>query len=571
MNFPNNREEFDKTVSNLGKEDMVKLLQMMYDETASLKKTVDTLKEVVNGHQIALEQMHEAETLDKTLSAIQDSGKRHTKAEEFVVYCVDSKTPESFFYVNDNGDRSYIPLKEKPLLAKALETKEVLISNHNYRNDPNANNTMAIPVLDDNGNHLGVMIAEGKTEFTAKDAEAMDLKNGSIGAIYGLGLESKINKAQAQNYKKQAQTSKFNYPNEFAMEEFVATSVFERTRNYEATTVMFFDIDRFKTFNDKYSYDVGDRCIQHVLDTIAENLRCDEKTGVFHLHGEEICAILPVDETKAFAIAERIRQSIEEKPFVIEEFDAVEKITVSVGLGEFNLHNSLGVTKENIADRFHDKAHSVAEQNMHVAKKSGRNTVYGSPELMQTHQSEPSPTVVFKNFLDTYKYELSYNADGYHLLDTMNGQDQGLFIRRDMQTVQEVLSAIRSHEIENTLVADLNSLMYDYCDTHGVDANEMAIVLPDARDADCMKQWTEFASELSEKSEYYGDFLRENKSLLSMAKVLSTQAEDIRMDYVAINLDRDYEAQEKNSEEKRQNPKGKPHLPKKEKKEEMER
>ncbi|WEF32701.1 GGDEF domain-containing protein [Pseudoduganella chitinolytica] len=90
-----------------------------------------------------------------------------------------------------------------------------------------------------------------------------------------------------------------------------------------------FDIDHFKSINDRHGHAVGDSAICHVTALAAQALRGYD--GLFRLGGEEFAILLTGsgDDT-LLRIAERVRDSIARTPLYAE--DKAVAMTVSIGL-----------------------------------------------------------------------------------------------------------------------------------------------------------------------------------------------------------------------------------------------
>ncbi len=121
-------------------------------------------------------------------------------------------------------------------------------------------------------------------------------------------------------------------------------------------SLILFDIDKFKEFNDAYGHQAGDTILTELSKVIAINLR---GTGDFFARfgGEEFMIIIPEGELdKALELAERLRKVIEGHSFSIGE-----KITISIGVTSY----AKGDTSHSITYR--------ADQAMYKAKEKGRN------------------------------------------------------------------------------------------------------------------------------------------------------------------------------------------------------
>ncbi len=91
-----------------------------------------------------------------------------------------------------------------------------------------------------------------------------------------------------------------NLPGNIAIEEHIK----KRIRKNEFFSVCYLDINHFKSFNDRYGFERGDRVIQHVAQLIA---KCLEKTGASknsflgHIGGDDFVAVVDSDYEAVFA------------------------------------------------------------------------------------------------------------------------------------------------------------------------------------------------------------------------------------------------------------------------------
>ena len=133
----------------------------------------------------------------------------------------------------------------------------------------------------------------------------------------------------------------------------------EQERNL---AVMILDIDHFKSVNDTYGHDVGDVVLKEFSARVKRNIRGVDLACRFG--GEEFVVLMPdTDVSNAEMIAERVRQSIGEKPFEIKSQRPLT-VTVSVGV---SLNESMADTPESLIKR--------ADLALYRAKREGRNRV----------------------------------------------------------------------------------------------------------------------------------------------------------------------------------------------------
>jgi diguanylate cyclase (GGDEF)-like protein len=127
-------------------------------------------------------------------------------------------------------------------------------------------------------------------------------------------------------------------------------------------SIIMVDIDHFKTINDRYGHDEGDRVLIHVASLLKASLRKHDIVARFG--GEEFVIILPKAIMKdAVVIAERIRRSVESTPLAVGK----EKVHVTVSLGIAAIPAVWPESKEELI-KFADTA-------LYEAKGKGRNRV----------------------------------------------------------------------------------------------------------------------------------------------------------------------------------------------------
>lgn len=130
-------------------------------------------------------------------------------------------------------------------------------------------------------------------------------------------------------------------------------------RHRQPLSVVLFDVDHFKSINDRYGHDVGDEALRHVARLLGGDLRSSD---VFARYGgEEFVVLLPeTDARSAWALAERLRQRIAQSDLPGQQ--APLRITVSAGIAE-NLAPATSL--EQVIKR--------ADEALYAAKNDGRN------------------------------------------------------------------------------------------------------------------------------------------------------------------------------------------------------
>jgi diguanylate cyclase (GGDEF)-like protein len=130
-------------------------------------------------------------------------------------------------------------------------------------------------------------------------------------------------------------------------------------------SIILFDVDNFKKFNDTYGHPNGDIVLQEMAIMLKELLRdCD---SLFRYGGEEFVTLLPETPlAEAAKVAERIRIFVEtESPRFLTGITKTHGVTVSVGVAAL---------PENGADE--QILLKKVDDLMYRAKNEGKNNVY---------------------------------------------------------------------------------------------------------------------------------------------------------------------------------------------------
>jgi len=142
--------------------------------------------------------------------------------------------------------------------------------------------------------------------------------------------------------------------------------VIEREANAgRPVTVMIFDIDHFKSINDRFGHPAGDEILKLFSTVVVSNLRISDLSG--RIGGEEFAALLPCSLEEGVIVAERVREAFESSGIVCEEGPV--DTTVSIGVAGGPAGTELEVLL------------AAADTALYQAKRSGRNRVEAAEEL----------------------------------------------------------------------------------------------------------------------------------------------------------------------------------------------
>lgn len=359
-------------------------VDQLQSEIRTLREQVTELKaqnELTNCH---FRELYKTQSLEELLEKMSSIGKEAVHADECVVYGM-----------NDEEFTKFYKLTESTVT---------------FMIDGDRHHVMLVPLEDQQGDIIGIVYAKrgGDEMFTEADARVFNLNEGELGTIFRACLEQKM----AENNAVTDKLTKLQ--NREGMSNFIKEDVLSRVQKDNPVSVVMFDIDHFKRFNDTYGHDIGDKCLKLVADTIKGSVRADDG-GAFRWGGEEMVVILPVNEERAFEIAERIRHAVENATLVVDErTGSTTRVAVSGGVSEFK-PETIELDKNRIEAAF-ECCLKEADTHLYEAKENGRNRIYGSELLMQTHYSLPSPTELFQHWYD------SRNQD--NILMILTGKDE---------------------------------------------------------------------------------------------------------------------------------------------------
>ena len=127
-------------------------------------------------------------------------------------------------------------------------------------------------------------------------------------------------------------------------------------------TILAFDVDKFKVFNDTYGHTFGDIVLKDVARLLTKCIR--ENDVPVRYGGEEFLAILPdTPVEKGAVLAERLRKAVETHQFIDPDRGITARVTISIGVAEWD---GVADVKQFI---------EAADARLYKAKETGRNRV----------------------------------------------------------------------------------------------------------------------------------------------------------------------------------------------------
>ncbi|MDQ7825768.1 MAG: sensor domain-containing diguanylate cyclase [Candidatus Eremiobacteraeota bacterium] len=208
------------------------------------------------------------------------------------------------------------------------------------------------PLVDERGKLLGLILIGSKTIGEGYKAQEINIIS-LTSRILGISLEKSLSYKLA-NHDGLTGLFVVRYFHERLKEELAAPRSFT-----EGCSLLLFDIDHFKKFNDTFGHQQGDAVLRGVAALIKSGVKAQDIAARYG--GEEMVIALPSTERDAaYNAAERIRKVIESSPFLGLPDDV--RVTVSIGVASYPRDAQ---TPEDLIAR--------ADKALYRAKHEGRN------------------------------------------------------------------------------------------------------------------------------------------------------------------------------------------------------
>lgn len=196
----------------------------------------------------------------------------------------------------------------------------------------------------------------------------IQIKNGDQIAIgVSTALKFSLNNQLDTEYKdyieeqlsKDILTSAYNRK---AFAHFLNSTFIAAKRDFTSVCLFMIDVDNFKTINDTYGHQVGDKILKHIAQKLIDTVRSVDI--VCRYGGDEFAVVCPnISSLSALQLAEQIRSNIENMRFSIGE----KTITTTLSIGVSNYpDNDIQCVSQFIA---------YADKAMYKAKRKGRNQI----------------------------------------------------------------------------------------------------------------------------------------------------------------------------------------------------
>jgi diguanylate cyclase (GGDEF)-like protein len=271
----------------------------------------------------------------------------------------------------NNPDQALLALEEAQALAIKLGIMpvQVQISQNQYQiHKEQGNHSAALEAFEryfDAHNQLRQEGAEQELrlftlerdfEKTVAEAEINRLKNEELGKLLE---ELKQKTLELETLVKQDPLTSI-YNRRF-LEQTLEHELEQAKTNHQPLAVAVLDVDNFKHINDGFSHAIGDQVLQVISYLMRLSLRGNDVAARYG--GEEFVLALPnTTLAQAQLVCERLRVRIANHDWK-SIHPKLEQITVSIGISD-------DITVSN-----HEKLLDLADRQMYLAKRSGKNRV----------------------------------------------------------------------------------------------------------------------------------------------------------------------------------------------------
>ncbi len=209
--------------------------------------------------------------------------------------------------------------------------------------------------------------------------------NGEIELVERLATQVAIAIKQAKLYEQLKQANRelhrvasldglTGVANRRCFDEYLHREWRRMTREEKPLSLILFDIDYFKLYNDTYGHLAGDACLQKIAAAVGATVKRPADL-VARYGGEEFVAILPDTEIAAAGyVAELIQAAVKALAIPHSRSSISDRVTLSIGVA----------TTVPTGEVLPSMLVAAADQALYQAKAAGRDRICYSPSLYKT-------------------------------------------------------------------------------------------------------------------------------------------------------------------------------------------
>ncbi|WP_419811380.1 GGDEF domain-containing protein [Bacterioplanoides sp.] len=169
--------------------------------------------------------------------------------------------------------------------------------------------------------------------------------------------------------------------NRRCVQELAEREIKNHRRHGLPLSVLMCDLDNFKRVNDLFGHLAGDRVLRNFSQVLNQQVRAGDL--VARWGGEEFLVLLPSTPlAEAQAVAERVRQHIEQAPVTMADSEIYT--TTTIGISELALEG-VSLTMGNLAGDCFEQLVARADDALYQGKANGRNCIMLEPQAACEH------------------------------------------------------------------------------------------------------------------------------------------------------------------------------------------
>jgi len=380
--YDSNMKKSSEIESLIGqKEDSLKLIKGMDEKSDKIKTKLNEIETENQELKVILEKYYELYNISSVINSIYDIGGLLKYINETIMEVVGADYSTIFLFESKRGslevektnieDEQNLDKLSKSInndiIFDIIENGSLFVVNfvdnddYEFIRGRNVKSFVCMPISTTKKKY-GIMLMES-LEFNKYDEQTQKLIT-----LIGHQLSSSIENLELYKKMKELATTDAltGIFNRLYFQERLSKELKIAHENDYPFSLVIFDIDHFKKFNDNYSHLVGDKVLKVITSVVKNSIRRTDMIARYG--GEEFVVLFPnMDIERAQETCEMLRKRIEETP--VKTRDLNLSVTVSFGVANYPLN---AYSEENLV--------KAADRALYVAKNAGRNQVAVSDE-----------------------------------------------------------------------------------------------------------------------------------------------------------------------------------------------